>query len=386
MRMRNSRTILAICCILWLASVSEALAAKNDPSRKIQKMNELKIAAEDGRVPDVIRDLDSLYLAVTRTPKEPVRYSSPSGTTYEAVVWFRLKVDQEGRPSEVKAVWSSDNIEFLIPMLERSVSEAEFVPPIDSTTASSWRMYWVELMWPKPLDSLRTLPNRGAECDSLNILQPSSDEFIPQELWPELIREEPPAYPRLARRSGIAGKVWIRVLVSDLGNVCKAEIARSSGSVNLDDAALGAAYSCMYRPPFVNGSPVACWITYPVEFRLAQDTVLTAHKKSATIDSAGEASPAIPQDFPVDEYPVMIEDSQWGLQQMVKGLGKRGTVWVKALVGKDGSTRFACAGRSSGIAVLDDAAVTAAYSCRYEPAKTGGRPVACWVMYRVEFK
>ena len=34
---------------------------------------------------------------------------------------------------------------------------------------------------------------------------------------------------------------------------------------------------------------------------------------------------------------------------------------------------------------FDDAAIEAAYKCKYKPAIQNGRPVAVWVSYQVEF-
>jgi TonB family protein len=55
------------------------------------------------------------------------------------------------------------------------------------------------------------------------------------------------------------------------------------------------------------------------------------------------------------------------------------------LVDKDGNVRDALVLKSSGTASLDEAAVEASYDCKFKPGIQNGRPVACWVTYRVEF-
>jgi protein TonB len=97
---------------------------------------------------------------------------------------------------------------------------------------------------------------------------PDPDEFIPVEIYPEMIHEHNPDYPRLARQAGIAGTVWVKALIDEQGNVIKAIVAKSSGTVSLDESAIDAAVKNKFKPGIQNGRPVKVWVTYPVEFTL----------------------------------------------------------------------------------------------------------------------
>lgn len=97
---------------------------------------------------------------------------------------------------------------------------------------------------------------------------PDPDEFIPVEIYPEMIHEHKPDYPRLARQAGITGTVWVKALVDEQGNVLKAIVAKSSGTVSLDESATDAAVKNKFKPGIQNGRPVKVWVTYPVEFTL----------------------------------------------------------------------------------------------------------------------
>jgi protein TonB len=98
---------------------------------------------------------------------------------------------------------------------------------------------------------------------------PTPDEFVPVEISAEMIYEEIPEYPRLAKQAGMEAVVWIKALVDKNGEVKKAMVAKSSGSqAGFDDAAVAAAYKCKYKPAIQNGRPVAVWVTYQVEFTL----------------------------------------------------------------------------------------------------------------------
>ena len=97
---------------------------------------------------------------------------------------------------------------------------------------------------------------------------PAPDEFVPHEVEPQMIKEQKPVYPRLAEQAGITGVVWVKALVDKDGTVKKAMVAKSSGTESLDEAAVKAAYKCIYKPAIQNGRPIAVWVVYKVEFDL----------------------------------------------------------------------------------------------------------------------
>ena len=99
---------------------------------------------------------------------------------------------------------------------------------------------------------------------------PDPTEFVPVEIYPEMIYEEQPEYPRLARQAGLEGVVWVKALVDREGKVREAMVAKSSGTASLDDAAVKAAHKNRFKPGIQNGRPVAVWVTYKVEFTLAE--------------------------------------------------------------------------------------------------------------------
>jgi protein TonB len=99
---------------------------------------------------------------------------------------------------------------------------------------------------------------------------PPPDSFVPREIEPELIYQAQPEYPRIARLAGVEGVVWVKVLVGTDGTVLDARVAKSSGTVSLDEAAIAAAYKNRFSPAIQNGRPVAVWVTYRVEFVLSE--------------------------------------------------------------------------------------------------------------------
>ena len=97
---------------------------------------------------------------------------------------------------------------------------------------------------------------------------PAPEDFVAVEIYPEMIYQHEPEYPRLARQAGITGVVWVQALVDKEGNVRDARVGKSSGTQSLDEAAVEAAYNNKFKPGIQNGRPVAIWVTYKVEFSL----------------------------------------------------------------------------------------------------------------------
>jgi protein TonB len=101
---------------------------------------------------------------------------------------------------------------------------------------------------------------------------PSFEDFIPVEKDPapaslsDLMKLI--VYPEIAKRTGIEGIVTVGVLVDANGKAIKTRILHSENT-NLNQAAIDAIMKYdAWIPAIQNGSPVACWLTIPINFRL----------------------------------------------------------------------------------------------------------------------
>jgi TonB family protein len=98
---------------------------------------------------------------------------------------------------------------------------------------------------------------------------PDPDDFIPVDQFPELIYEEIPEYPRLAYEGGFEAYVIIQAYVGEQGLVKKAQAIKCDRPyMGFEEAAVIAAYKCVYIPAFYNGQPIGIWIQYKVEFTI----------------------------------------------------------------------------------------------------------------------
>ncbi len=94
--------------------------------------------------------------------------------------------------------------------------------------------------------------------------EPAEPSIPPTE--PDVLKAVMPAYPDVARKAGITGRVFVRVLVGADGSIKNAEVVRGIGG-GCDEAALEAAKKMTFKAGTVNGQPVDKPITIPFTFR-----------------------------------------------------------------------------------------------------------------------
>ena len=83
---------------------------------------------------------------------------------------------------------------------------------------------------------------------------------------PVPIESPGPRYPRRALRRGESGEVLLRIQVDARGVPSQVDVASSSGSRDLDRAAVAAARRWRFRPAMRDGSPVAGVVNVPIAF------------------------------------------------------------------------------------------------------------------------
>lgn len=105
--------------------------------------------------------------------------------------------------------------------------------------------------------------------DSMGSILPPLDTLIAFETEPVQVDLVIPVYPDLARRAGIEGKVWLRVLIDRDGRVREVRVEKSTNpNAGFEEAAVVAAWQTVWRPAIANGLPISVPVTYAVEFKL----------------------------------------------------------------------------------------------------------------------
>ena len=87
----------------------------------------------------------------------------------------------------------------------------------------------------------------------------------------------------------------------------------------------------------------------------------------------------------IDELPKLIHYEKPKYPRVLEMAGVEGVVWVKALVNTKGLVADAAIHYSSGAALFDEEALRATRLNKFKPGVKDGKPVAVWVVYRVQF-
>ncbi|MCK4301384.1 MAG: energy transducer TonB [candidate division Zixibacteria bacterium] len=244
----------------------------------------------------------------------------------------------------------------------------------------------VALLW---IASAGSISSRAADKTL-----PGPDEFVKVDVLPEMIYQQQPEYPPLARKAAIEGAVWVKSLVDSDGNVVEVMLAKTSGSELLDKAALVAAEKNRFKPAVQDGKPVAVWVTFKVDFVLDDKSVvkrtppqripIVLDDKPAESTTEGKL-PKSDEFVKVGIQPELIYQHSPDYPTEAKKSGIEGTVWIKSLVDADGNAVKVMLAKTSGSDLLDKAALIAAEKNRFKPAVQDGKPVAVWVTFKTEF-
>jgi protein TonB len=85
---------------------------------------------------------------------------------------------------------------------------------------------------------------------------------------PKYRENNPPVYPKLARKRGYEGTVILQVLVNKQGAVDDLRIETSCDHAMLDRAALNAVRKWLFEPGRRGNEKIAMWVKVPVTFKL----------------------------------------------------------------------------------------------------------------------
>lgn len=92
-------------------------------------------------------------------------------------------------------------------------------------------------------------------------------DFVPVEKQPVPVKQVQPEYPEIARRAGVEGTVWVKILVDKEGKAKKAVVMKSDAEI-FNEPAIKAAVQWVFTPAMMNNGPVAVWAAVPFHFKL----------------------------------------------------------------------------------------------------------------------
>jgi len=98
---------------------------------------------------------------------------------------------------------------------------------------------------------------------------PDMNAFVAVEKMPQVVVQVPPVYPDLAKRAGVEGTVYVKILVNKEGKSVKAVVIKSDSEV-FNQPAVEAALKFVFTPAIQHKSPVTVWVVVPFKFKLNQ--------------------------------------------------------------------------------------------------------------------
>ncbi|MFA5803604.1 MAG: energy transducer TonB [Melioribacteraceae bacterium] len=224
--------------------------------------------------------------------------------------------------------------------------------------------------------------------DVMKLQKADESGFIEVDKAPELISQLKPAYPQLAKLSGIQGTVYLKLLIDEKGNVDQAIVLQGVKDM-IDEAALASAKEAKFSPAMLNNKPVKVWVILPVAFKLDVDK--KTEGKLLKYDELGPppsnvkvGDPDINEFILVEKLPEMIESANPQYPEIAKRAGIKGNVFVKVLIDKDGSVKKAVVIKSEN-EIFNQSSVDAATKSKFTPALNNGQPVAVWLVIPYKF-
>ncbi len=136
----------------------------------------------------------------------------------------------------------------------------------ESAVAPSPKQITKQIRAPAP----EAAPDPGGEQGSSETasLPQDGESLVAADYAHASLGNQPPRYPRRARRDGLEGRVVLSARVSAAGQIVGLEVVRSSGHEILDRAAVRAVNRWTVRPARQGSRPVPSEIRIPILFRL----------------------------------------------------------------------------------------------------------------------
>ncbi len=243
-----SANVQALAVSGGVIGTQDSKAQKKPPSDLVQY----------DRAPEVVSQVQPEY------PNEALKKN------LEGVVWVQLWVDESGSVVETK-VMKSEN-----PVFNQSAIDAarrwKFKPAIANDKPVA---VWISVPFKFKLNAGGEAPSLGVPIDKPKADQSKSHtetqrpaDFVDYDKPPEAVKQVGAKYPEKAKKEGLEGTVWVKVLIDENGKATKSEILKTDREV-FNHEAQAAVMKWVFKPALKQGKPVPVWVTIPFRFKLS---------------------------------------------------------------------------------------------------------------------
>jgi len=239
-----------IILILFLISFAGLFAQQK---AKLQKVDESGFIEVD-KTPELISKLNPEYPKLAKL------------AGIEGTVYLKLLIDEKGNVAKAKVEQGVKDM--IDESALKAAKTAKFSPAILKDKPIK---VWVVLPIAFKLALDKKEPpvvSPGVKAlSNISDEDPDPGKFIEVEKMPELIESVKPEYPEIAKRAGITGKVFVKVLIDKEGLPKKAMVIKSESEL-FNQSAVNAAMKSKFTPAMNDGKPLAVWIVLPYKFAL----------------------------------------------------------------------------------------------------------------------
>lgn len=204
-------------------------------------------------------------------------------------------------------------------------------------------------------------------------------ESTAADVRPQAIFLEPPAYPFLAKREGVTGRVLLSLTIGIDGRTRDVHVIQSSHRM-FDVAGVAAIKRWRYRPALKDGVPVAVRFLQPISFSLEE----TPETTPFTVPYDAKKLAKLPPALQWDKAPVYSEIGSGVYPYELLNAGKEGHVQLAFVVGPNGRVVESQAVQATDPAFAG-AAVAMIETFKFEPASNRGKPAHALLGLRVNF-
>jgi bla regulator protein BlaR1 len=228
----------------------------------------------------------ALELRAERRMKPPKYPADAIKRRAQGKVVLKVKVGRDGQAldTELDPTESTPNIDAALVAAARDAAMRwTFTPGTDDTGAAVES--WIQVPVTFSLDEKNTPPPIDREAATLprppGRLVAAAEASGP---LPTYNRISPPKYPKAAIEEKRQGKVLLRVLVGSDGGVQQVEVESSSGSKDLDSAAVETVRGWKFNAAHDGYKPVAAWVGVPIDFSLKDSATSPASEARDALD------------------------------------------------------------------------------------------------------
>jgi periplasmic protein TonB len=93
-------------------------------------------------------------------------------------------------------------------------------------------------------------------------------DYVAVEKEPAIVKSVEPKYPDMAVRTGLEGKVLVKIWVDKEGKPKEVDVLQSDAEI-FNDPAIEAAKQFVFSPAYMNDGPVPVWVTITLRFSLS---------------------------------------------------------------------------------------------------------------------